>query len=294
MSVHQDGSLSSGKGGVPCPTGNLSGRQVCQTVAGGRWNYGSCYTRVALDSANPLGYVKDASVEAVQSMWGASQFEKVRAEHLDAQGNFTGAIIECATPYVCDTADICTTSRYFWSPFSGAAVSAQIAALDAVARMRLRAPEIGMTGGDPQLDQTQYVGMFAWMWAADPGESTTGPITRSGSDGPLTVTATAVLDRTVWSMGNGDVVTCSGPNAAGTPMEDRFAGQPSPTCGYVYERTSIGMPREEFTVTVTAYWTVTWAGGGQSGTIPIQVSRSTQKKVAEIQAIIVPNPGGRS
>ncbi|MCL2849376.1 MAG: hypothetical protein FWE61_04950 [Micrococcales bacterium] len=158
--------------------------------------------------------------------------------------------------------------------------------------MSLQAPAIGMTGGTPP-SQMQYVGMYAWMWAADPGDSTTGPITREASDGGTTVSATAVLDKTVWAMGDGVSVTCSGANAAGTPFEARYAGLPSPTCGYVYTRTSAKMPHEEFTVTVTAHWTVRWSGGGQSGVIMVQVDRATQKRVGEIQGILVPGPGSR-
>jgi len=205
-------------------------------------------------------------------------------------GQTTGAIYYCLDPACSAATAPCDTVDIFWSP--GALVSPGQLAERAVAAMDLHAPAVGMTGGDPP-DHMQYVGLPAWMWAADPGESTTGPITRSAADGGISVTATGVLDKTVWSMGDGVSVTCAGANAPGTPFEARYAGQSSPTCGYTYTRTSAGKPNECFTVTVTSYWTVTWAGGGESGTIPVQVSRSVQKKVGEIQVLVV-KPGGGS
>ena len=109
----------------------------------------------------------------------------------------------------------------------------------------------------------------------------------------MSVNTTAVLDRTVWSMGDGTSVTCPGTRAAGTPWQYGYGGLPSPTCGHTYTRPSVGQPGEAFTVTVTAYWTVTWSGGGESGTIPLQMSRSIPKRVGEVQSVLVPGPGGR-
>jgi hypothetical protein len=179
----------------------------------------------------------------------------------------------------------------------GAVVDPAVLAQEAVAAMGLRAPSIGMTGGSPP-DGMQIVGIPAWMWAADPGESTTpgvagvAQITRSASAGGVTVTATGRLDRTEWSMGDGLTETCSGEKAAGTPYEGRYDKLPSPTCGHTYSRTSIGQPGEAFTVVVTAYWVVEWSGGGQSGTINVQRSRNISKQVGELQAIVIGRDGG--
>jgi len=189
----------------------------------------------------------------------------------------------------------------FWIPQGGGAVvdPAQLAQ-QAVQQMGLRTPAIGMTGGNPP-DGMQIVGIPAWMWAADPGESTTpgvagvAQITRSASAGGVTVTATGRLDRTVWTMGDGAAVTCAGQKAAGTRYEGRFDKQPSPTCGHMYTRTSAGQPDEAFTVTLTAYWVVDWqvVGGGQSGTINVQRSRNVRKQVGELQALLVSPGRGR-
>ncbi|MCL2848616.1 MAG: hypothetical protein FWE61_01055 [Micrococcales bacterium] len=181
----------------------------------------------------------------------------------------------------------------FWVNAGG--VDPAVLARRAVTQMQLRAPQIGMTGGSPP-DGMQIVGIPAWMWVADPGESTTGPIERFASEGGITVRATARLDRTVWTMGDGTVVTCPGARAPGTPYEGRYDKLPSPTCGHMYTRTSAGQPNEAFTVIVTAYWVVEWSvvagGGGQSGTITQQMSRNTPKQVGELQALLV-SPGSR-
>lgn len=184
----------------------------------------------------------------------------------------------------------------WWTASGGVVVDPAQLAQQAVEQMGLRVPAIGMTGGEPP-DGMQIVGMPAWLWAADPGESTTpgvggiGTITRSASAGGVTVTATGRLDRTVWSLGDGATVTCSGARAAGTPYEGRYDKQPSPTCGHTYTRTSAGQPNEAFTVTVTAYWVVDWSGGGQTGTINVQRSRNTPKQVGELQALVVGREG---
>ncbi|MCL2849750.1 MAG: hypothetical protein FWE61_06870 [Micrococcales bacterium] len=178
----------------------------------------------------------------------------------------------------------------WWIP-DGSVSPAQLAQ-QAVEQMDLRAPQIGMTGGSPP-DGMQIVGIPAWMWVADPGGSTTGPVTRVVSAGGITVSATARLDRTVWTMGDGAVVTCPGARAAGTRYEGWYDKQPSPTCGYTYSRTSAGQPDEAFTVIVTAYWVVQWSGGGQSGTINLQMSRNTPKQVGELQAIVIGRDGRR-
>ena len=155
----------------------------------------------------------------------------------------------------------------------------------AVEAMNLRAGQIGIVP-EPGPGKVGIVGMPAWMWIADPGEATTGPITRSASGGGITVTATARLDRVVWSMGDGATVTCAGAAARGTPYEDGYGASSSPTCGYTYTRMSDDQPSDAYTVTATSYWTVTWSGGGASGTIPLDLSRSTQITVGEIQVLI--------
>ncbi|MFT3889629.1 MAG: hypothetical protein QM713_15910 [Arachnia sp.] len=84
-------------------------------------------------------------------------------------------------------------------------------------------------------------------------------------------------------MGNGDTVKCG----KGTPWSSaRTRGGSnvaSPDCGYVYE----AMGR--YTVTATSSWEVVWSGGGQSGTMPLELSRSVPMRVGELQSVIVTN-----
>ena len=102
-----------------------------------------------------------------------------------------------------------------------------------------------------------------------------GPITRSASAGGVTVTATAKVNTVVWDMGAGKSATCTGP---GTPYADSYGKQSSPTCGHARQG--------GYTVTATSYWTVDWVGRGQSGTIPLQFSRSTTITMSEVQVIV--------
>ena len=120
------------------------------------------------------------------------------------------------------------------------------------------------------------IGLPSWMWAQTPGENTMGPITRSATAGAYSVSATAKVNKVVWNMGNGDSVTCSGP---GTPYADSYGKASSPTCGYTYVRPGA------YTVTATSYWIVTWAGIGQTGTIPLNFSRSTAITMGEVQVL---------
>ncbi|MCL2090038.1 MAG: hypothetical protein FWH11_02240 [Micrococcales bacterium] len=95
-------------------------------------------------------------------------------------------------------------------------------------------------------------------------------------------------------MGDGTTITCSGANAAGTPYDGAYGAGPSPTCGHRYTKTSAHQPGLAYTVSVTANWEVRWSGAGQSGTIPLQVRRTTQLRVGEVQVIITdrgPGPG---
>ncbi len=155
----------------------------------------------------------------------------------------------------------------------------------AVQAMDFRAGQIA-TAPPPlsvQPDGMAIVGIPVWLWVGDPGESTTGPITRSASGGGTTVTATGTLDRIVYTMGDGGQVTCTGP---GTPYRTEYGDRTSPDCGYTYTKTSAGKASEAHTISATSYWTVEWAGGGQTGTIPLEFTRTEQLRVGELQVLL--------
>ncbi|GIJ49362.1 hypothetical protein Val02_62480 [Virgisporangium aliadipatigenens] len=84
-------------------------------------------------------------------------------------------------------------------------------------------------------------------------------------------------------MGEGSTVTCAGPGTVFTfGVHDPNAG--SPTCGFTYRRSSQG---RQFTVSATVTYRVTWAGGGQSGTVgDLTATWSTLQQVDEAQSVV--------
>lgn len=136
---------------------------------------------------------------------------------------------------------------------------------------------------NPPESVDQVVNLDTWMWV-DP--SAWQPVAATASAGGVTVTAVATPESVRWAMGNGDVVTCTGP---GTPYDpSRPSSEQHTDCSYVYRRSSASSPDGAFTATATATWHVTWtaagaAGGGDLGT----VSRTTTftVRVSEIQAV---------
>ncbi|SBT50483.1 hypothetical protein [Micromonospora auratinigra] len=126
------------------------------------------------------------------------------------------------------------------------------------------------------------VGLPIWLWAS-PGEDYFGPLTASASDRGLTVSITAKVDRIVWTMGDGNTVTCTG---AGTPYDAKGAraGEPSPDCGYPggYARAAT------YKVRATTFWTVHWqaSSGGQEGDIAqSRLSGIVDVKINELQVV---------
>jgi hypothetical protein len=101
----------------------------------------------------------------------------------------------------------------------------------------------------------------------------------------VSVTATARPVAATWSMGDGGSVRCTGPGTAWRPGID--PAKPSPDCGYTYRRSSASAAEGMFTVTVTVAWEVTWAGAGESGTIPgLSTTGTVRVPVQESQAVV--------
>ena len=198
--------------------------------------------------------------------------------HTPAEG---GAVYGCYQPLPVDI-DV-----YMWlatlpAP-SGVGPSPRQLAELAVDSMGLHAITIGIVP-EPGPDSMGIVGMPVWMWAADPGPSTVGPVTASASAGGITVTATARIDTIIWDMGDGHTVVCRG---AGTAYAESSGQAQSPDCGHVYTTSSSGMPGDTFTVTATSDWVITWAGAGQTGTIRMAgLIESVQIAVGEVQVLV--------
>ncbi len=170
------------------------------------------------------------------------------------------------------------------APPAGPPVDPRVLAEQAVASLAMSAPQIrmapppGSTGG--------LVGLPVWMWT-EPREEITGPTRQSVSAGGVTVTAVGQVSRIAWDMGDGTTVVCG----AGTPYPVGATG-PSPDCGHVYERASSRhVSGGSWPITATSTWTVTWSGGGLSGTETLQLSSSAELFVGELH--VLNQVGGR-
>lgn len=151
-----------------------------------------------------------------------------------------------------------------------------VLAQQALAQMGLHAIEIGIVP-KPGSNSVGLVGMPTWMWVADPGESTTGPITRTASKAGYTVSATASVRKIVWHMDDGHSVVCEG---EGTPYEDAYGKRSSPTCGHTYSK------QGRYVVSATSYWQVVWGGIGQTGVINLDFTADAAINVGEAQVIV--------
>lgn len=249
---------------------------TCETAAG-VWN-GTCYVKVADPQPDP--------------------------EHPVWRGNTDGVILQCTIYEAlqnnpnpagvdCDAGGGCPggTSLFWAASAPGAGPSAIELARRVVAQMQLSMGSIGST--PPEGTTSALVGLPIWLWVENPAPNTSGPITDSASEGGVTVTATGTLDRIEYIMvrqSDGYVaatVTCAGDAAVGTAYEAGYGDAQSPTCGFgQMENQQVGV----YTITGTAFWNVEWAGGGQAGSIPVDVSDSIELEVGELQVIQVESP----
>ena len=194
------------------------------------------------------------------------------------QGHTDGAIYRFT--YAAGVTFPGTGGGEFWSATAPAGPAAPpdpaVLAQQAVDAMQLRAIEIGIVP-ESTPGSMGLVGLPTWMWVDQPTENTYGPISRTVSAGGVSVTATAEVKSIVWSMGDGRSVTCT---TTGTPYADSYGRQSSPDCGYTYTRTG------SYTVAATSSWVITWAGGGQTGTIEdISFTQETPVQIGELQVI---------
>lgn len=163
--------------------------------------------------------------------------------------------------------------------YGGSSATPAQLANEAVRRMRLRGPDIGIV---PEPGKTGLVGLPVWMWT-QLSPATWGPNSVTAAVPGLSVSATANAQQISWSMGDGTTVVCRSP---GTPYADRFGGQSSPTCGHTYTRTSAEQPGAAYTVTATTTWRVVWAGGGQRGELSLDRSTTARLRIGELQVLV--------
>ncbi|MEN8651705.1 ATP/GTP-binding protein [Streptomyces sp. 21So2-11] len=201
------------------------------------------------------------------------------ADSLDWEGHKPGdgAVYEQSCVFDNDEAFI--VARMVWAADPpAAAVDPAVLAQEAVDKMRLRGPEIGIT---PKPGGKGVVGMPVYLWT-EKGAETYGPNTASASAGGTTVTATAKVSKIVWRMGDGKTVTCTTP---GTPYQAEYGKQPSPDCGHRYTQPSSTQPSGKWHVTATSTWTIDWTGGGQNGQLTEVRDSDVDINVVEVQVL---------
>lgn len=174
------------------------------------------------------------------------------------------------------------TSQWFAQPpGGGTAVDPEELAREAVRKMRLLGPDIA----SPRAAGKYTVGVPMWMWV-NQSATTFGPQSASASAGAVTVTATATVSKIVWQMGDGATVTCHGP---GTVYQASAGMATSPTCGYVYAKTSASAPDGRYRLTATSTWTINWAvtagGGGQTGQLTQTQQSPMRVAIGELQVV---------
>ena len=164
------------------------------------------------------------------------------------------------------------------APPGGPSGDPRVLAEQAMASLVMRAPEIRMA--PPPGSTSGLVGLPVWMWA-ERGEEFLGPTRQSVSAGGVTVAAVGEVSRIAWDMGDGTTVVCG----AGTPYVSG-AGGGSPDCGHVYAQASTRhVPGGAWPITATSTWTITWSGGGLSGTETLELSSSAELFVGELHVL---------
>lgn len=147
----------------------------------------------------------------------------------------------------------------------------------AVNQMQLTGPAIRTS---IPADKFGVVGVPVWLWTAV-SPTTWGPTSATASVPGLSVTATAKATQIVWDTGDGRRETCRNPGTAHYP-----GGVTSPTCQHIYERTSADEPHQEFSITATTTWQVTWTGGGDSGDLTVTRQSTGSVHIGEVQVLV--------
>lgn len=173
------------------------------------------------------------------------------------------------------------------------------AVLAVEASKNLRVPSPTISYGPSAKDIV--VQIPTWLWVDDPGQ-----LSASVSAGTVTVTASARLSSTTWTLGEPDrnpsftgyrsgpavTVTCQG---AGAPPPSDVDWKAEPVCGHTFRWRSL--PERtggsgKWPITATTSWNVTWQSNtGQSGTMALTATSQDSVAVGEYRILLV--DGGR-
>ena len=160
-----------------------------------------------------------------------------------------------------------------------------ILAAQAESKLTLAKPTVDSS---PAAGVKQVVQLPTWTWMP---KAQWAPLSATAAVPGESVTATAAPVSLSFSWGDGTSSTCQGP---GTPYVSGASdpSAPSPTCGHTYQVTSAAAPGQQFPVTATLAWQVTWAGGGQSGTFPdLTTTTTVHWTVEQVQSVLVQGGG---
>lgn len=156
--------------------------------------------------------------------------------------------------------------------------------------MNLQRVQIGMapTPIEQMPDSIGLVGAPNWMWVRNPGPTTWGPITDTGSQAGVSVTVSARVEEVVWDLGDGSTVTCDSP---GDPYRESYGVRESPSCGHTYHETSSDQPNQAYPVTATANWVAEWeASTGAQGALDVApLSSTVHVRIGERQLVEQPS-----
>ncbi|GAA1724300.1 hypothetical protein GCM10009746_02300 [Microbacterium paludicola] len=205
---------------------------------------------------------------------------------IDPSGEGPGTWYNCGSMY-CEPLHLLIgpcAPGFVWIADGEPTIDPAQAAAAVMARMTVNPIEIGMAPRkNPEWGHRRtHVGVPVWMWVDNPGQGTSQTWSVADSEGGLPVNATMRVTSFQWNMGDGTTVTCG---TAGQPYQAGFGWRESPDCGHVYSRTSADQPDDRFTVTETTNWVFDWQAGGQSGSIPLTTTSTTQVEVNELQTV---------
>ena len=148
----------------------------------------------------------------------------------------------------------------------------------AVSRLAIAPPDIQLVP-KPEPGGFGFIGLPVWLWTP---QAQWAPLSATASVGAVTVTATAQLSSIDFDMGDGTVVRCDSP---GMPYQASFGDRDSPTCGHRYSKTSAHEPNQEYTITATANYDVTWAGAA-TGATTLDAESTTALAMGERQILV--------
>ena len=145
---------------------------------------------------------------------------------------------------------------WFAAPPVGQSPAALLA--QAEAKLVLDAPKISTA---PKSGGMTLVGLPVWLWTSRTAY-TWGPQDATAAAGGMTVTASAQVSQIVWTMGDGDTVTCTTPGLAYAAAD---GANPSPQCGYQYQTSGT------YPVRATSTWVISWT----AAVLGVQVAQGT-------------------